>query len=162
MVEGMIKIISIDPDKCTSCRACELACSMKQTGEFNPAKSRINAIINAEEAFYLPMTCLQCEDPYCARICPSNAITRDEATGIVSVEEKKCSGCKMCMLACPCGVLRYSECKVVKCDLCGGDPECVRFCAPGALKFVEAEKAFVYKEKAASKKLMEIYKGVRL
>lgn len=25
-----------------------------------------------------------------------------------------------------------------RCDLCGGDPECVKFCATGAVSFVEA------------------------
>jgi Fe-S-cluster-containing hydrogenase component 2 len=54
------------------------------------------------------------------------------------------------------------EGKFIKCNLCGGDPECVRFCIPEVLKFVEAEKAVYPKEKLISEKLMEIYKGVKL
>ena len=36
-----MKIIAVNPDKCTGCRLCELACSLKNTGEFNPARQRM-------------------------------------------------------------------------------------------------------------------------
>ena len=37
----MWKALLIDPDKCTSCLQCEMACSFEHEGTFNPAKSRI-------------------------------------------------------------------------------------------------------------------------
>ena len=44
-------------------------------------------------------------------------------------------GCKVCTIACPFGTVNYNSDtgKVVKCDLCGGDPRCVPFCPTGAI-----------------------------
>ena len=53
----------------------------------------------------------------------------------------KCIGCKMCMNACPLGNISFHPTlrKVFKCDLCGGDPECAKFCPSGAIQFVETD-----------------------
>ena len=37
----MQKSLHLDPDKCTGCLQCEMACSFENYGVFNPAKSRI-------------------------------------------------------------------------------------------------------------------------
>jgi Fe-S-cluster-containing dehydrogenase component len=37
----MAKTLVIHPERCTACRAWELACSMKHHGAFNPSRSRI-------------------------------------------------------------------------------------------------------------------------
>ena len=38
--------------------------------------------------------------------------------------------CGLCIAACPeAAPLRGADGKVVKCDLCGGDPQCVKACA---------------------------------
>jgi len=157
-----MKVLTINPDKCTGCRGCELACSLKNAGEFNPVRSRIK-VIGYAELFSLPVVCLQCDRPYCAEVCPTGAITKDETTGIVSVSEEKCVGCKMCTLACPFGTIVFSSAdkRVVKCELCGGEPECVLFCAPGALQFKEADTAMTYKKRALSEKLKAIYEGIK-
>jgi Fe-S-cluster-containing dehydrogenase component len=43
------------------------------------------------------------------------------------------------MAACPFGALGFESERhtVYKCDLCGGDPLCVRYCFPGALDYIE-------------------------
>jgi len=158
----MSKILTINVEKCTGCRTCEIACSLKHAGEFNPARSRIHNISSPEEGFYLPVACLQCSEPFCVQICPNGAITRDEITGIVKILEKRCVGCKMCLLACPFGSITFDskEEKAIKCDLCDGEPECVAFCATGALEFKEAEIAVKFKKRALSDRLKEIYKGI--
>ena len=43
-----MKIVTINPDKCTGCRICELVCSMAKEGEFNPKRSRIRVVKNKE------------------------------------------------------------------------------------------------------------------
>ena len=39
----MQKTLHINPDKCTGCLQCEMACSYENYGVFAPAKSRIKA-----------------------------------------------------------------------------------------------------------------------
>ncbi len=48
--------------------------------------------------------------------------------------------CKECLEACPFGAMGFDpdRGRPFKCDLCGGEPLCVRFCEPGALLFKEA------------------------
>lgn len=163
---GTGKMIVIDIDKCTGCGLCELVCSFKHHDEFNPMKSRIYKNIYWDKALAIPIVCLQCEEPWCGKICPAGAITteKDKQTGatLVTVSEEKCVGCKMCMLACPYGCivvsnLGYAE----KCDLCGGEPECVKFCSSGALKFVEPELGMRAKRKGVAERLLDSYKEVK-
>ena len=48
-------------------------------------------------------------------------------------------GCRACVAACPFGAIRYwpEDNKILKCDLCGGDPACVRYCATKILSLEE-------------------------
>ena len=156
-----MKIITVNPDKCSGCRLCELACSLKNIGEFNPVRAMIQ-VIGYDELFSLPVMCFQCEKPYCAEVCPTGAITQDGTTGTVSVSKDKCTGCKLCILACPFGNITFSSDKrlAVKCELCGGEPECVTFCPTGALEFREADTAMIRKKVALSEKLKEVYEGL--
>lgn len=135
----MIKKISIYPEKCTGCRLCELGCSFKKTGEFNPNYSRVRVSIFGEEAFYIPILCTQCDEAWCLRACPSGAIYRDYGLRVVKVNKEKCVGCRMCTMACPFGTIYYypPEGKAIKCDECDGQPECVIFCPTGALLYEE-------------------------
>lgn len=156
----MAKILSVDISKCTGCKSCELACSMRNYEEYNPSKACIQAVIHLEDAVFVPVVCFQCEEPMCGEVCPSGAISRDPVMGIVRVDKNRCVGCKMCTMACPFGAIAYlpSEGVVNKCQLCGGEPECVLFCAPKALSFSELDQASLNKRRNLSKKLMEAYK----
>jgi carbon-monoxide dehydrogenase iron sulfur subunit len=157
-----MKIITVNPDKCTGCRLCELACSLKNTDEFNPARARIR-VIGFDELFCLPVSCFHCEKPYCAQVCPNSALTKDEVTGIVRVSREKCAGCKTCTLACPFGNIVFSseEKVAVKCELCDGEPECVAICPTRALEYKEADTAMLYKQRILSERLKAIYDGVK-
>lgn len=159
----MPRMLVVDPTKCTGCRLCEVACSIKKEGECNPAKSRIQAVVFEEQAFYLPVTCLQCDEAWCATICPAGAISRDPGTGAMLVADDRCVGCKMCLLACPFGTIMYAPHtgKVVKCDLCAGDPECTKFCAPQAIRYAEVGVGELAKRMAVAQRLREAYQGGR-
>ena len=161
----MAKVLSVIPEKCTACRACELACSMKHYGEFNPTRSRIKVNIFLEEALYIPTVCTQCTDAWCAKICPTNAIQLNRDRMAYVVVDDKCVGCKMCVLACPFGAMELfpDHGKAEKCDHClsiDGDPECVKFCVPGALVYTDLEEGVRHKVKATALKLKETYKEV--
>jgi anaerobic carbon-monoxide dehydrogenase iron sulfur subunit len=137
----MKKILAVNPERCTNCKLCELACSAAKQGAFNPLRSRIRVNSFPDQHAYVPLACFQCDDAPCARACPSGALVQEEA--MVRFDEKACIGCRMCMLACPFGVISFDTERgvIAKCDTCSGDPECVRFCAAGALEFRESELA---------------------
>ena len=136
----MQKSLSINPEKCTGCVQCELACSYDNEGIFNPSKSRIKVFRFHDEGRFVPYTCTQCSDAWCQQACPVDAITVDAATGAKIVNDATCVGCKVCTIACPFGTVNYNadSGKVMKCDLCGGDPECAKACPTGAITFVDA------------------------
>ena len=146
-----MKQIIVHQEKCTACRECELACSFSHEGIFNPARSRIRVNDFYEEQFYLPMLCVHCADAPCATVCPTVAIER-QSDGQVVVHEAKCIGCKMCLLACPFGVMGFQPHTGVaqNCDLCRDNPagpQCVAFCAPQALEYADVETAAAAKQK---------------
>lgn len=48
---------------------------------------------------YLPVACMQCDNPPCVKACPTKA-TWKEPDGIVVVDYDWCIGCRYCMTAC--------------------------------------------------------------
>ncbi len=157
----MAKAIVLDISKCTGCGYCELVCSFTHHDEFNPLKSRIHVSTFISRSMAVPVVCYQCEDPWCVKACPAGSISidkasRDEAT-VVTVHEEKCVGCKMCTLACPFGCIVVSDGHAEKCNLCEGDPQCVKVCRAGALKFAEPQSGPVAKRKSVAERLLASY-----
>lgn len=68
---------------------------------------------------------------------------RDPKTRAVVVDEERCTGCGFCAAACPWGVITLDPVtgKALKCDLCGGDPACVKECPENALRFLDVREA---------------------
>ena len=135
-----MKMIVTKPEKCIACHLCEGACSFSHEQTFQPSLTRIWVHDFVEEAYYFPVTCFHCADAPCKQVCPTFAIVR-EPSGQVKVIDDKCIGCKMCLLACPFGVMGFHEQKGVaqNCDLCGGDPQCVKVCTVDALEFIDTD-----------------------
>lgn len=155
----MEKMLVVNPDLCTACRICELVCSFKHHGEFNPAKSRIKITFFPKDFFYYPSVCNQCKDAPCINVCLTNALWRDHNTGIVELDRLKCIGCKMCMQACPFGAMGFDSSEGIseKCNLCDGEPECVKYCFFGALEFKEPEVAMSHRSKLFAEKIKYTY-----
>jgi Fe-S-cluster-containing hydrogenase component 2 len=154
------KSLTVNPELCTSCRLCELVCSAGHDGAFRPSRAHISVAIYPEDAIYIPMVCMQCADAPCIPVCPSGALVRDGETNAVLVIEERCVGCRMCALACPFGAISYWEGKARKCDLCGGDPECVRVCAPRALCYEVEERSTRTARQAYANRLRDTLKEV--
>ena len=136
----MEKALVIHPERCTGCHSCEMACSLLHDGECNLMLSRIGIMKTNGGGTNenIPVVCQQCRDALCADVCVMGAISRQAETGALQVNEDLCVGCKTCVIACPLGGILYhyiKEC-AMKCDLCGGDPECVKSCIYGALDFL--------------------------
>jgi Fe-S-cluster-containing hydrogenase component 2 len=142
-MEPMGKALMIDYEKCTGCRLCELVCAVKHDGISNPARSRIKVMKWESEGLYVPMG------------CPVNAISQNEAKDRVEVDYDKCIGCRTCVAVCPFGAMSFNHIdrKVIKCDLCDGDPQCVRFCEVKAVDYVAAGDVSTLKKKEAARRL---------
>ena len=72
-----------------------------------PAQATVPAVADAavRNAYFVPRTCMQCENPPCTWVCPVSATYRTE-DGVILVDEKRCIGCGYCVVACPYGA-RY-------------------------------------------------------
>jgi Fe-S-cluster-containing hydrogenase component 2 len=68
----------------------------------------------------------------------------------------------MCTVACPFGnaVCDAASGSIIKCDMCKGDPECVKFCPSEALTYVEDTIAVRARNKAFAAKFKEAFKEV--
>ena len=90
-------------------------------------------------------------------ICPVRAIARNAATGALIVDYDRCIGCRMCMVACPFGAVQFDadQKRVIKCDLCDGEPYCVRFCQAGALSYPWPTEASLNRKRIAGRRLVE-------
>jgi len=151
----MNKVLVVNPVNCTGCRSCETACATIKENEVNLTKSRIRNVRFKDEYFYYPDVCLQCEIPYCALACPSTAITKNSDTGMVELNKDRCVGCKMCLMLCPFGAMGFVDGIAVKCDLCDGDPACVKACNYEALTYGEPDEIGEGKRVVVAEKVKE-------
>lgn len=138
-----MKTFKINAKKCAGCRLCEMACSFKHHTEFSPGLSNILIHCIEDMADCTPLNCIQCENRYCVKACRFDALSIDEKTGAVIVDQEKCKKCKLCIKACVHKGVRLikkdNKPQISICDLCGGDPECVKVCREQAIAYVEAE-----------------------
>ena len=133
--------ISRDLSRCSGCRKCEIACSLKHERRIWPEASRIRVFMLVPGTEF-PHLCTQCRDYPCVKSCPVNALSVSKRTGAVIVRTKDCISCGKCIEACPGKIpfLHPMRNHAVICDLCKGDPECVKVCREGGwnvLKCVE-------------------------
>ncbi len=151
--------LMVEPEKCTGCRTCELFCSLKNQGEVNPARSRIHVVRSQTDGVIttVPIVCQQCDDPLCMAMCPAGALSRNLETFAVVVDTDKCLGCRTCVEVCPFGAPSVDPRtgKSDKCDLCGGDPTCVKYCSQEAIKFVFAEEESMTRKRDMADKYLE-------
>ena len=105
-------VMVFDQNKCVGCGECKIACN--ETNKLPKGRSRLLMQLNGvkpdgsnkKDRHYTRVSCQQCEEAPCIRVCPTGAAHRDKETGIVTVDADLCIGCKYCIVACPYNV-RY-------------------------------------------------------
>jgi carbon-monoxide dehydrogenase iron sulfur subunit len=133
----MSKRLAVIPEECSGCSICELACAIKHLGANNPKKAALRVITTyPHPVMRMPVVCSQCRVPACAQVCPVDALRWID--GVVQLDEKECVSCFKCVEACPFGAIYvHEDCEYpIKCDMCGGDPECVKKCPKGAIRLI--------------------------
>lgn len=153
----------INSDACTGCKACELACKDRNNLDVGARLRRVRQVCGGgwtqdektgawspENVFSLSVSfsCGHCDNPACVEKCPTGAMTKDEATGIVSNDLDVCIGCGACQQMCPYGAPQVYEKEGVarKCDMCrsltdaGEEPACVGICPQRALAVGDIEE----------------------
>ncbi|MBI5253933.1 MAG: 4Fe-4S dicluster domain-containing protein [Euryarchaeota archaeon] len=118
----------VDTTKCTGCRGCQVAC--KRWNELSPEKTTLSGEwTNPPDltgqtwtvVFFKEMSkggemqwkftkwqCMHCEEPPCASVCPSLAISKTPE-GPVVIDTTRCIGCKYCVEACPFDAVRFDS-----------------------------------------------------
>ena len=184
-MQGVQFAYALDISRCIGCRRCVYACVEENNQSRDPQIHWIRVLsmekekgIDFEHAnayyqpetvpeeghFYVPVSCQQCENPPCTKVCPTGA-TWKEKDGIVVIDYDWCIGCRYCMAACPYGARHFNwttpsipkneinpnthylgnrprpKGVVEKCTFCiqrtrnGRYPACVEVCPVGARKF---------------------------
>lgn len=135
--------ITTNPAQCVGCRTCEIVCSLAHDGQCQPSLSRINTTFDPTKSLtkmaVLPNICHQCNMADCYLACANDALLLDKKTGARFIDPAKCVGCGECFAACPWDMIVPNEeaGTFSKCDLCGGDPQCVKYCPASALTYIE-------------------------
>lgn len=134
---NLVSQLIVDFTKCTGCRICELACSAWHEGRFQPSLARLKIIKYDDLGVDIPNICGPCETAPCVDVCPVFAMRRDPITKMTYLDEDKCILCKSCAGACVNGVilLDTEKMRIIKCDHCGGNPECAKVCPTGAIAY---------------------------
>lgn len=125
--------LAFDSGLCTGCSICELVCSFMKFKVFNPKLSMIRVTYDYELGRVREVSiCSQCG--VCVASCPNNALVI--SNGIIVVDYNLCNGCIVCVNSCPNNAIKVVNGRPHKCDLCRGNPQCVRYCVRGALRVV--------------------------
>ncbi len=159
---SVLKMVVVDYGKCTGCRTCEAACSSQNRpvtingeelpGLGNPRYSNIR-VESFNTDVDIPNVCAMCADTPCVNACPvepdpktgRRALYRDEATHTITNDPERCQSCGSCAEACAAqrtGIIRPDPATGKPeriCTLCGGDPQCVKWCPFGALSYSEVK-----------------------
>jgi benzoyl-CoA reductase subunit BamC len=138
-MKRIVKTITINADKCTGCRACEVICSAfhatDKYSSINPARARMRVIREPLTDIYVPV--------YAGNYAPAECTGR----GKYIINGKEYSECALCRSSC----LSRDEFREpdsglpLKCDMCEDDPPqekplCVQWCLNEALIYEEREE----------------------
>lgn len=126
--------IKINKEKCTACGLCEVICSLSHLGVVDRNRSAVRVFLDdLGDSIHTPKVCRQCKKMKCLEEEVSNNPNID-----VEAEKKKfiwetVKRFELCPFE---GCFEY-EGKVYHCNLCDGEPQCIKVCTQNALELEE-------------------------
>ena len=125
-----------DGSRCTGCKTCALACKDYHDLGVGTAFRKVYEVTLGDTtrqadgtfastcaSYPVSVACGHCADPACVRVCPTRAMGKDEATGLVAVDEGRCDGCAervgrdlkpVCVEACPARALDFGSVEAMR------------------------------------------------
>lgn len=141
------KLLYFDAELCVGCHSCEIACKVEHNLPVGVNRVHIvtegpNITKGGLQLGFKQVRCMQCPNPPCIRVCPTEAIKK-RSDGIVTIDKSLCTGCQACAEACPYNAISFhpENSMAEKCDLCaerldqGLLPFCLKHCMGSALFF---------------------------
>jgi len=134
---------NLTDQNCMGCRLCQVACSQIKEQVIRPAIARVQ-VPQYFPGIEFPILCYQCGDEAkCIEACPVQALSLDTSKKLntIKIDTTKClrttknGDCTLCQDKCPGTAVTFhptSRAPLI-CDLCGGDPACVKACYSGTL-----------------------------
>jgi anaerobic carbon-monoxide dehydrogenase iron sulfur subunit len=122
----------LDIAKCTGCKICQLACSAKHEGVFNPKKAHLKIIDGIKKTGRQKelLSCTLCLS--CVKSCPVEAIQYGDLH--LTVSRNLCIGCGQCVDACSQGLIYLNANQIAAVpDFCRGNPVCIDWCPHNAI-----------------------------
>ena len=156
------KVFVIDIARCNGCHNCQIVCKDEHVAnDWSPIAKpqpdigqfwlelteRVRGTVPKVKVAYRPHLCMHCDDAPCIAACPVEAAAYQREDGMVILDPIKCTGCRLCVEACPYDVIFFNEDLNLaqKCTGCahlldGGEwkiPRCADACPTEAIKFGE-------------------------
>ncbi len=134
----MVKRLAIlDVNHCVGCQSCMFACARRRgTGGLEGSVIHVRSSGGIGRGFVVTV-CMACQDPACARTCPTDALIKRDGGG-VRFKSALCIGCGNCVKACPFGAIMWDDTKN-KPQICIHCGTCANYCPYGVIGLVETE-----------------------